>query len=280
MQGLSIPINPPLFSIITITLNCAEDAVRTARSVLSQDYPDFEYIVKDGGSTDTTVQDLIQLGVKTVFSGPDDGIYSAMNEALKYCSGQYACFINAGDLIARPTVLSEMADAVCAHKYPEFVYGDIITLDGQAIADGTHLDEIGRPVFYRDELSHFYVYRRMVCHQAWFVKRDLYSDMGGFDERFPVSSAYDFFLRVILKKKAKYVHVPIITAIYQGGGVSAKDTCEYRSEVEAIQARHFGRLERFGFGISFKAGYAVWNMLRRPIVKMLPSKYAGRFWGF
>jgi glycosyltransferase involved in cell wall biosynthesis len=60
----------PRFSIVTVTLNCAEDAARTAQSVLGQTYGDYEYIVKDGGSQDGTADQMRALGAR-VFVSPD-----------------------------------------------------------------------------------------------------------------------------------------------------------------------------------------------------------------
>jgi len=74
-------MSAPLFSIVTVTLNCVEDAVATAKSVLDQDCGNYEYIVKDGGSTDSTVTELGRLGVQTIVK-PDVGVYAAMNQAL------------------------------------------------------------------------------------------------------------------------------------------------------------------------------------------------------
>ena len=71
------PKTSPLFSIVTVTLNCADDAVRTAQSVLTQDFTNYEHIVKDGGSTDGTVERLRERGV-TVHVSKDTGIYDAM----------------------------------------------------------------------------------------------------------------------------------------------------------------------------------------------------------
>ena len=94
----------PFFSVVTVTLNAAEKAAQTARSVLEQTFGDYEYIVKDGGSTDDTVRKLRELGSFNIQVCRDSGIYNAMNQALRCCSGKYVCFLNAGDVFTSESV--------------------------------------------------------------------------------------------------------------------------------------------------------------------------------
>ena len=75
----------PLFSIVTVTLNCVGQIEETVRSVQTQTCTDYEYLVKDGGSTDGTIDRLRALGVDRIYSGADAGIYDAMNQAIALC---------------------------------------------------------------------------------------------------------------------------------------------------------------------------------------------------
>ena len=97
------------FSIITITYNAVRLVEQTLLNVLSQSYPNIEYIVIDGGSTDGTV-DIIkryESGLAYWVSEPDKGIYDAMNKGLQKATGDYVWFINAGDsLCSSDTVQS------------------------------------------------------------------------------------------------------------------------------------------------------------------------------
>ena len=91
----------PTFSIITITYNAVRLVEQTLLNVLSQSYPNIEYIVIDGGSTDGTV-DIIrryESGLAYWVSEPDKGIYDAMNKGLQKATGDYVWFINAGDTL-------------------------------------------------------------------------------------------------------------------------------------------------------------------------------------
>jgi len=83
-----------LFSIITVTYDAVEWLERTIQSVISQSYPNIEYIIIDGNSTDGTL-DII----KKYLSEPDGGLYDAMNKGLNLATGDYVWFINAGDTL-------------------------------------------------------------------------------------------------------------------------------------------------------------------------------------
>ena len=99
------------FSIITVSLNSGPKLLETVENILKQTYKDFEIIVKDGGSTDESlskVKDLNSPFVKVVET-PDKGIYDAMNEAVKYATGDYVLFLNAGDKFYSGDVLERVA---------------------------------------------------------------------------------------------------------------------------------------------------------------------------
>lgn len=89
----------PKFSIITVTYNAAKVLEDTIQSIVTQTYKNLEYIIVDGGSTDETL-DIIhkyQEHITTVISEPDQGLYDAMNKGIKLATGDYLCFLNAGD---------------------------------------------------------------------------------------------------------------------------------------------------------------------------------------
>lgn len=114
-----------LFSIITVCHNAARTIAPTLRSIQEQTWTDFEYIVKDGASSDGTQQAVIDSGIPGLrfISEPDSGIYDAMNHAMSMAKGEYLIFLNAGDSFASPDTLSHFAEAIRRHDYPGIVYG-------------------------------------------------------------------------------------------------------------------------------------------------------------
>ena len=95
----------PILSVITVCFNAGRSIIRTLESVLAQEYKDFEYIVKDGGSVDETLEILSgyedrfrQAGIPfRIESEKDGGIYDAMNRAVRLSRGKWINFMNAGD---------------------------------------------------------------------------------------------------------------------------------------------------------------------------------------
>ena len=117
----------PTFSIITITYNAVRLVEQTLLNVLSQSYPNIEYIVIDGGSTDGTV-DIIrryESGLAYWVSEPDKGIYDAMNKGLQKATGDYVWFINAGDTLCSSDTVQSIVSKLQKRKVlPDIIYGE------------------------------------------------------------------------------------------------------------------------------------------------------------
>ena len=113
---------------VTITYNAAKVLKRTLDSVLEQDYPNIEHLIIDGASTDDTlklVNDYIAQSNAAenghqiqVTSEPDKGIYDAMNKGLRCLTGDYVCFLNAGDFLPAPDIATRIAQAITDTNHP------------------------------------------------------------------------------------------------------------------------------------------------------------------
>ena len=109
----------PVISVVTVCRNAADTIGPTMRSVMGQDYPNIEYIIIDGASTDGT-QQIIECYLEsakaimqpsrhiTYISEPDKGIYDAMNKAIRLATGQWINFMNSGDTFANEHVLTDI----------------------------------------------------------------------------------------------------------------------------------------------------------------------------
>ena len=209
--------------MVTVTLNCADDAVATAESVLAQDFMNYEYVVKDGGSNDGTVDRLRQLGV-TVHVENDSGIYDAMNQAINLCQGEYIYFLNAGDTLYDKSTLTKFSYFM--NNKEAIYYGDIFLLP---------LKKLRR---HPSNLSRYYLFRKNLNHQAWMARRDIYSAFHGFDLSYRYASDQDFLRRVLLKAGLSAKHIDMVIANFVYGG---KSTCKANREEVTVERRHIIR---------------------------------------
>jgi len=268
----------PLFSIITITLNSADNAERTARSVLAQTGASFEYLVKDGESNDDTVVRLGALGVERVVVRADAGIYDAMNQAIALCRGRYVCFMNAGDCFAAPDVLANVARAITRGGEPDFLYGDIRSLVRHPHISA-EAQQGGRVIRYPQRLGRFWLYRKMICHQAWFVRRELYAARP-YDTGFRILADYVYLLELILKRRVRYAHVPEIVAIFDGGGLSTKHTAQLLAERQRALVTAFAPGERWLYRMAFeRMRWLNRSFVYKWIYPLLPARLRARVGG-
>lgn len=255
----------PLFSIITVTLNCAADAKLTAESVVAQDFNDYEYVIKDGGSTDDTVATLQALDPMILVSEPDAGTYDAMNRSLSLCQGKYICFLNAGDIFVDDNVLKKVEAYI--REYPEvmFFYGDVLTMRDHPVY-GTGDKGEGRPLIFPDKFSRLSVFLSSTCHQSWFVHRDLYRERP-LDTCFRLKADHDFFHFWILERQTSYQHIPEILIKYAAGGQTDVQRKLLRQEHRRLLKRYYSPPERLLFGIwqRFRQVYRVVNFYVRGI---------------
>lgn len=208
-------------SVVTVVFNDANNLQRTIDSVVSQIYPNVEYIVVDGGSTDGTL-DIIKRNefvISKWISEKDKGIYDAMNKGIALSTGDYIIFMNAGDLFYSEESISECLLAT-PHCYPDIIYGDYF-LNGSRRNDGLikakHINQLPRG---------------MICsHQSMFFKREcLINEI--YDLEYRSAADYDLIFRLFLLGKL-FHKVDCVISFYQAGGVS--DVNRTRSVKERMQ---------------------------------------------
>jgi glycosyltransferase involved in cell wall biosynthesis len=229
----------PLFSIVTVCLNPGEALTRTVNSVLTQDFDNFEYVIKDGLSHDGTSYLVHSDSRVKLVSQQDSGIYDAMNQALSICSGQYVNFLNAGDSFRINHALYSVAGCLKSKKYPDLIYTDRNNEKLKAISN------------YPPSLTSWFLFRKPVCHQAVFVKRDILVRIGGFDTSYQLFADYDALVKLVLMNKIRNIHCPVVAVNYEDGGISYHNPLVRKHEHQRIRKTYFSRLQRFIFGLAY-----------------------------
>ena len=212
------------FSIIVVCLNPGEKLNQTLDSILMQTCPDYEIVVKDGGSKDGSIEQMRIDERIRLFQEKDTGIYDAMNQAVSHASGDFILFLNCGDIFYDDTVLEKAAEY--AGKYPQpkrlVLYGDTFDAKNQvtiASAPG---------------ITGFTCYRNIPCHQVCFYSRDLCEDKP-YDLKYAIRADYDHFLWCFYEAKARMLHMDVTVASYEGGGFSEKKENQKRDLAEHKQ---------------------------------------------
>lgn len=235
----------PLISIITVTFNAAEVLEPTLRSVAGQSFADYEHIIVDGASTDST------LAIASRFAGPrlqihsksDSGIYHGMNRGLDYAKGEYVVFLNAGDRFADSGTLGRYADAI-SEGAPDILYGDTVIVDN----DGKILRP--RHLLAPDMLTYkSYLKGMLICHQAFMVRRSIAPK---YNREFKLSADYDWCLGCIANSAVtKRRNLRAVTVHYLDGGMSEKKKFLSLKERFVIMKRRFGTLAALRAHVSF-----------------------------
>lgn len=201
-------------SIITVSYNSAATIEDTIDSIASQNYPMVEHIVIDGASKDATVEIVRSSpSVTRMVSEPDKGIYDAMNKGISLATGDVIGILNADDFYADETVLSQVAE-VFTNPDVEACYADLVYVKQ---ADTSKIVRYWQSQKYRPGL-----FRRgwMPAHPTFFVRREVYERLGGFDLRFPRQADFELTMRFLEVYGIKWAYVPRIWVKMRTGGVS------------------------------------------------------------
>lgn len=202
-------------SIITVSFNSVKTIEDTIQSVLSQDYPQIEYIVIDGGSSDGTV-DIIQKyhdHISTWISENDRGMYDAMNKGIALATGDVIGILNSDDIYMNNHVVTELINRLQSEQ-AQVVFADLVLVDQH------NQNKVLR--YYNSGYFHpsKFKYGWMPAHPTVFVKADLYKVVGPFSIDYQIAADYEMLIRILAKQNAKYAYLPKPVVRMRSGGAS------------------------------------------------------------
>jgi glycosyltransferase involved in cell wall biosynthesis len=179
----------PRISIITVTYNSEKHLEKTIKSVLSQDYSNFEYIIIDGQSTDGTIDIIKKYENKIDYwiSEPDSGMYEALNKGIQYSTGDIIGQLNSDDLY-NENVLSIVANIFIKQPF-DMLYGDTVLIDS-----------FGKKIGYKKAMAwgNMYFRNHEFLHSACFFSRLILKKLNGYSTDYKIASDIDLFQRVFL----------------------------------------------------------------------------------
>jgi len=240
-------------SIITICYNSAETIRDTIQSVVDQSYPDIEYILIDGASTDATLTIAKSFGdkVTTLISEPDKGIYDAMNKGVAAATGDIVGILNSDDFYAYTDVI---ADVVAQFKEYncEALYADLVYVDRDA-TDKVTRKWISGAYKHGDFLKGW-----MPPHPTFFTTKEAYNRLGTYNTVLRTSADYELMLRFLHKNQLTVAYLPkIITKMRVGGQSNVSFSNRLRGNKEDRKAWELNDL---------KPG--MFTLIRKPLSKL------------
>lgn len=206
-------------SIITTTYNSKDTIASTIESVMNQNYPDIDYWIIDGGSTDGTldiVNDYQQQYPYRIncISEPDKGMYDAMNKGISHCSGDVVGILNSDDFFTSDDIISKIAEAFTEDI--DAVYGDIhfIRKENPHKCTRYYSSKIWRPGMLR--------FGFMPAHPTFYVRRSIYMAHGLYSLDYRIASDYDMMVRLFYANRIKAKYLPYDFVTMRQGGLSTQ----------------------------------------------------------
>jgi len=207
----------PLISVITVVFNGDKTLELTIQSVITQTYKNVEYIVIDGGSTDSTLSIVrkYENNIDYWVSEQDFGIYDAMNKGIAICSGEYVGMLNSDDFFSSENSLQEIADRFCNLKV-DAVFACL------NIVDKNNLEKIIRKYRVAKLSSALLRIGVMPAHPTFYCKRSCYVAGGMYKTDYKIVADFEMLTRLFLKQKITWSFLNKVTVIMCAGGVSSR----------------------------------------------------------
>jgi glycosyltransferase involved in cell wall biosynthesis len=217
--------NKPRLTVITVCLNSSKTIEQTIKSVVEQTYPNIEYIIVDGGSSDGTKEIIMRYKehLAQVLIEKDTGVYDAMNKGLRLATGDWIHILNSDDYYASPDILQKAVPLLDPERTNYF-------LMWREFANGT-----------RDLQA--WTYRRWLLyvsaflpHPGLIVSRKQYEMVGLYGTSYKIAADHDMILR-LTEKWAGLKHDMPLTVMLQGG-LSGKNLIKSLQEFRTVTERH------------------------------------------
>ena len=199
-------------TVVTAVLNDAGHIEQTILSVISQTDIEIEYIIVDGGSKDGTLELIGKYKdkISLLISEPDRGVYDAMNKGIKYSTGDFVYFLNSGDVLLNPSILSKIKLEELKERNA-IIYGNVVVAYG-------NIEALEKPrPFFNSKMKFKGI---GICHQSMFFPGELIRN-DKYDLSYNIAADYDLAYR-LWRKGTVFLYKDITIAKYDWGkGISS-----------------------------------------------------------
>ena len=194
-------------TVVTAVLNDAGHIEQTILSVISQTNIEIEYIIVDGGSKDGTLELIGKYKdkISLLISEPDRGVYDAMNKGIEHSSGDFVYFLNSGDVLLNPSILSKIKLEELKEKNA-IIYGNVVVAYG-------NIEALEKPrPFFNSKMKFKGI---GICHQSMFFPGKLIRNEK-YDLSYKIAADYDLVYR-LWRKGTEFLYRDITIANYDWG---------------------------------------------------------------
>ncbi len=214
MNGIQKMNNSPKVTMVTVTYNAQEYLEKTFQSVIEQDYPNTEYIIIDGASTDKTLN-LIKKYENYIdywISEQDDGIYDAMNKGIEKATGEWINFMNAGDTFSSTNILKNVFEKETLKKNIDVLYGGVNIVD-ESYNFINHIKAKPMNTIWEGSYCN---------HQSLFIKTKIMKKYK-FNLDYKLAAEKELFIKLFINKhKYKILNFPISNFVISENSFSTK----------------------------------------------------------
>jgi len=248
-------------SIITVCLNSEKTIRDTIASVLSQDFPNIEYIIIDGGSKDKTLSIVHEYEdrIEKIINEPDEGLYDAMNKGINIASGEVIGILNSDDFFENDNIINVVVNAFEKNPTVDLVFGDLVYV---------RPDNLNQIVRYYSSLNFRSWKPRfgwIPPHPSTFIKRSVYEKFGVYNVSFKIAADYEFFVRVLQVHKLSFYQIPKVLVRMRVGGVSTSGfKSSYRLTQEIVKACKLNGIYTNLFFVLTKIPFKLVELYKRP----------------
>ena len=202
-------------SLITVTYNSERFLKNAIQSVYHQDYPEIEYIVVDGGSTDQTISIIEQYSscITKWISEKDNGMYDAINKGMKMATGEIIGILNSDDMLASKDVISKIVACFREQKV-DSMFGDLLYVDAE---ETNKIHRFWKGMTYRRESFNF---GWMPAHPTFYVRKEIVEQLGGYKPYYFSASDFELMTRYLYKHRISSHYLPELIVKMRKGGMS------------------------------------------------------------
>lgn len=243
-------------SVVTICFNNLEELKRTCKSVDDQNASPYEHWIIDG-STSEEINHWLNTSPQPAYRKwicePDKGIADAFNKGIQRSTGDVVQLLNAADVYANSEVLGRVSKTFDLNPGFQWLTGKI------------YINRVGSIVLVGKAFNASKLYRgmRSISHPTWFVKRNVYNELGNYDVQYKIAMDYDMMCR-LKKHKAAFLDLPLV--IFDDSGISTHSYLAALKETKKVYRTHFG----------FSLKMEIWQ-LRLRLLHWLQKTSLGKF---